>query len=94
MDGERSAGRNGAGAVDRRLPALPVLRLLVVTPGRIASTQIFDLVFQGLAEQGAIEVGTVFDNESTPAEQQEAVLEADVVFFLRSFTQSSLALLR
>ena len=56
MDGERSAGRNGAGAVDRRLPALPVLRLLVVTPGRIASTQIFDLVFQGLAEQGAIEV--------------------------------------
>ncbi|MFM7143561.1 MAG: glycosyltransferase [Alphaproteobacteria bacterium] len=71
-----------------------MLRLLVVTPGRIASTQIFDLVFQGLADQGAIEVRTVFDNESTAAEQQEAVLEADVVFFLRSFTQSSLALLR
>lgn len=86
-------GRLAASAGDR-LPALPVLRLLVVTPGRIASTQIFDLVFQGLAEQGALEFRTVFDNESTPAEQQEAVLWADVVFFLRSFTQSSLALSR
>ncbi|MBU6283289.1 hypothetical protein KGQ64_13680, partial [bacterium] len=60
-------GRLAASAGDR-LPALPVLRLLVVTPGRIASTQIFDLVFQGLAEQGALEFRTVFDNESTPAE--------------------------
>lgn len=82
------------GTAGDRLPPLPVLRLLVVTPGRIASTQIFDLVFQGLADQGAIEFRTVFDNETTPAEQQEAVLDADVVFFLRSFTQSSLALLR
>src|SRR5262249_52620504 len=55
------------------LPELPVLRLLMVTPGRIASTQIFDLVFQGLAEQGAIEYGAVYDGESSPDEQRDAV---------------------
>jgi hypothetical protein len=77
-----------------RLPELPVLRLLVLTPGRIASTQILDQILQGLAEQGALEITQLYDNGSTIAEQQEAILDADVVFFFRSFTQSSLALLR
>jgi glycosyltransferase involved in cell wall biosynthesis len=79
---------------ERALPALPVLSLLMVTPGRIASTQIFDLVFQGLAEQGAIAYRALYDSESSPEERREAVLEADVVFFLRSFQETSLDLLR
>ncbi len=83
-----------AEAAAHAIPRLPILRLLMVSPGRIASTQIFDLVFQGLAEQGAIAYAAIYDEESSPEEQQDAVRAADVVFFLRSFTRASLALLR
>lgn len=76
------------------LPPLPPLRLLLVSPGRIASTQIFDLVFRGLAEQGAIAYRAVYELETDRDERQEAVLDADIVFFLRSFDEAALDLLR
>ncbi len=90
-DHGRDAQEHGSA---ERLPELPVLRLLVLTPGRIASTQILDQIFRGLAEQGALELVQLYHNDSTIAEQQEAILASDVVLFFRSFNQSSLALLR
>src|SRR5581483_9052546 len=73
---------------------LPPLRLLMLAPGRIASTQILESIFSGLAEQGAIDYHSLFDNESSPAEQQAAIWKADVLFFFRSYTPTSLSLSR
>src|SRR5262245_6606574 len=84
--------REAAGA--NELPALPVMRLLMLSPGRIASTQILDLVFRGLADQGTIHYQVLYDNESSLAEKKQAISDSDVLFFFRSYTPDSLSLLR
>jgi len=70
------------------------MRLLLLTPGKIASSLILDMAFSGMVQQGTILYCGLDDFTSSFTDRQKAVQEADVVFFLRCFTPESLDLLR
>ena len=76
------------------LPALPVLKVLMIADGKIASSESFGSLFEGLHHQGAILYRCLYDNLTTYAERSEAVEWADVVFFFRVSFPPSLSLLR
>src|SRR5712692_7359745 len=80
--------------INRSLCPLPSMHLLMLTPGRIPSTQILDTIFAGLADQGTMLYRTLYENEASCSEQQEAIWESDIVFFFRSYTPGALSLLR
>lgn len=79
----------------RRNPiALPRLRVLLLAPRPVASAQVLDRVFAGLAQQGALEYRVLYENEASFLQQRAAVEQADILFLFRSCAPDALALLR
>ena len=76
------------------LPVLPALRLLMLSPSRIAGTQILDAIFSGLADQGTLTYRALFDVETAVRARRAAIAESDVILLFRSYTPESLELLR
>lgn len=73
---------------------LPTLQLLMLSPARMASTQILDAIFSGLANRGAIQYHSLYDNEASLAERSRAITAADIIFLLRAYTPEAVALVR
>lgn len=76
------------------LPALPVLKVLMIADGKIASSEIISSLFEGLHDQGAISFRCLYENLTTYSERAEAVEWADLLFFFRVAFPPALSLLR
>lgn len=76
------------------LPTLSSLKVLMIADGKIASSESFGSLFEGLHQQGAIYYQCLYENATTYAERSEAVEWADIVFFFRVSFPPSLSLLR